>query len=442
MNDGGGSDPKLMRLSAALLVEQAVHSRIRAAELHQELVNGTARVHGHDLAFLCLRRARRYRLVAATSVTQVDRTGPLAQWVEALAGRLEGDLAVSMLTEDQLARPNADWAAGLPACWLWLPLRGPSGRAEGGLLLARRQPWQDADRLLAEPLAVCYGHALWARRRRLPDLPPLTRRHGIAVALAVLLLAALPVRLDTLAPAEIAPADPIPITAPFDGIIADMPVRPYQGVKTDDVLVAFDPRELAMKRDVAAKALDVAEAELSSLRNQAFMDPDSKNRIAVAESKVAMEREAQNHAEQRFQRHRVTAPADGVVIYDDRLSWKGRPVSTGQALMTLADPRRVELRIDVPVAGLIQSHEGAEVRLFLDMDPSRPISARLTRVGYEARPVPGGGLAYRFAAAFAPDASALQLGARGTAKVYGESVSLGYYLVRRPWAALRQFLGV
>lgn len=442
MSEGGSPDPKLLRLSAALLVEQAVRNRIRPAELNQELVNGTARVHGHELALLCVWRAQGYRLAAATTVNQVDRTGPLAQWAEGLARRLEDDPSVRLLTDDQLARPDADWAAGLPPYWMALPLRAPSGRVEGLLALARRQPWQDADRLLAEPLANCYGHALWAVRHRLPDLPSPTRRQWAAAGIGLVLMALVPVRLDTLAPAEIVPADPIPVTAPFDGIVTEVPVRPYQAVKAEDVLVAFDPRELAMKRDVAAKALDVAEAELASLRNQAFLDPDSKNRIAVAESKVAMEREALNHAEQRFQRHRVRAPADGVVIYDDRLSWKGRPVSTGQALMTLADPARPELRIDVPVAGLIPSHEGAEVRLFLDMDPSRPISAQLVRVGYEARPVPGGGLAYRFVARFAEDAGTLQLGARGTAKLYGESVSLGYYLIRRPWAGLRQFLGV
>jgi hypothetical protein len=445
VTDPAGADPRLLRLSAALLVEQAVRSRSRPAELMRELVDGTARVHGHEIAFLCLRRGAGYRLSAASSVAQIDRTGPLARWVEALARRLQpprGDMAVRLPSDAEIARPDADWAGGLPSCWMWLPLPAPNGAVEGVLVLTRRSPWQDADRLLAEPLAGCYGHALWAIRNRLPDFPRAGRRHALAAAAAVALLALIPVRLDTLAPAEVAAADPIPITAPFDGIVADVAVQPYQAVLEGDALLSFDARELAMKRDVAAKTLDVAEAELASLRNQAFMDPDSKNKILAAEQRVAVERETLAYAEDRFRRHRLTAPEAGVVLFDDRLSWKGRPVSTGQSLMTVAHPDRLELRIDVPVAGLIPSHAGADVRLFLDMDPSQPVSARLSRLGYEARPIPGGALAYRFVAAFEGDVRALQLGARGTAKVYGDSVSLGYYLLRRPWAAVRQFLGV
>lgn len=443
MTKAAEPDPRLLRLSAALLVEQDIRSRSRPGELHHELVNGTIRAHGHELAFLCLRKSGRWRMVAATAVSQVDRTGPLALWVEGLAKRVQlgTSTKVRLLTSDDLALPEAEWAQGLPPCWLWLPLTGPGGTLVGALALTRRSPWQEGDRLLAEPLASCYGHALWALRARWVHLPSLSRRQMAAAAAVLLALAFVPVRLDTLAPAEVAAADPIPVTAPFDGIVAELPVKPYQAVKAGDVLLAFDARELAMKRDVAARSLDVAEAELSSLRNQAFMDPDSKNKIAVAEQKVALERENLTYAEERFSRHRLVASADGVVLFDDRLGWKGRPLATGQAVMTLAKPERKELRIDIPVAALIPTQDGAGVRMFLDMDPSRPVAAHLVQLGYEARPQPGGGLAYRFVAAFEEDAGQLQLGARGTAKVYGERVSLGYYLLRRPWAALRQFLG-
>ena len=369
----------------------------------------------------------------------------MAQWAEGLAARLQpppSSRAVRILAAPDLSLPDADWAEGLPPFWMWLPLSSPKGRLEGVLALLRRTPWQESDRLLAEPLAGCYGHALWARRNRLPDLPVATRLQAAAAVLLLGLATLVPVRLDTLGPAEVAAANPVPIAAPFNGVVADIPVQSYKDVRAGDVLVLFDARELAMERDIASRSLDLAKAELASLQNRAFLDPDSKARIAVAERKVALEQQALAHAQERYERHRLVAPMDGVVLYDDRLGWKGRPVSTGQALMTLAQPDRLELRIDIPSAELIPTSLGAEIRLFLDMDPSRPIQARLTRLGYEARPMPGGGLAYRFVAALDEAAGPLQLGARGTAKVYGESVSLGYYLLRRPWAALRQVLGV
>ena len=41
-----------------------------------------------------------------------------------------------------------------------------------------------------------------------------------------------------------------------------------------------------------------------------------------------------------------------------------------------------------------------------------------------------------------PTAPPERLGLRGTARVYGEPVSLFYYLLRRPITALRQWTGV
>lgn len=437
-------DFRLQLLSSALLLEQEVQRKTRLVDLAHTLVNDTSKVHGQSLAFLCLQRHGRFTLMAASSVSAPDRTGPLPLWLRRLAARLQppsGAMTPRLLTPAELDLPSEDWAQGLPPHWLWLPLPRPGGGLVGILALLRATPWEESDRLLAEPLAVCYGQALWAVRGRLPELPRLSTVQKIVAAAVVIGLAVIPVHLDTIAPAEIAAADPIPITAPFDGIVAKVPVHSYQTVKAGQVLAEFDARELTMKRNIAARSLDIAEAELNSLRNQAFVDADSKTKVGVAEQKVALEREGLASAQERLSRHVLTAPEDGVTLYDDRFSLQGRPVATGQSLMTLAKPDRVELHIDVPSAAVIPTAEGAKVNLFLDMDPSQVINATLSRVGYEARPVAGGGLAYRYVARFDNGQRGLQLGARGTAKITGERVMLLYYLLRRPWAALRQFVG-
>lgn len=435
-------DPRLFRLSSALLLEQSLRAKTRSSELCRALVDDTAQIHGHELAFLLIARAGAYRLAAATAVADPDRTGPLGQWLEKRVATLQPVRQTATPYVVELEPPAEDWASGLPGHCLLLPLPRPGGHGNAGVLvLLRGQSWQDPERLLAEPLADCYGHALWTLRHRLPDVATLGGRRAIAIAAAVLLVALLPVHLDTLAPGEVAAVDTVPVTAPFDGVIADIPVRPYQAVRAGETLVVFDAQELAMKRDVALRSLDVAEAELTSLRNQAFLDMDSKAKLAVAEQKVALERENAAYAQERFERHRLVAATDGVVIFDDRFNWRGKPAQTGQAVMTLAKPEHKELHIDLPVAGLIPTRVGAEVKLFLDMDPSTAIPARLHRLGIEARPTPAGGLAYRYVAVL-EDGARLQLGARGTAKIYGERVSLAYYLFRRPLAALRQFLGI
>jgi hypothetical protein len=51
-------------------------------------------------------------------------------------------------------------------------------------------------------------------------------------------------------------------------------------------------------------------------------------------------------------------------------------------------------------------------------------------------------LGYRLKATLDDPAHMPRIGLRGTAKIYGEKVTLFYYLARRPLAAARQFLGL
>lgn len=56
---------------------------------------------------------------------------------------------------------------------------------------------------------------------------------------------------------------------------------------------------------------------------------------------------------------------DGVIFYDDRHSWEGRPVTTGERIMQLLDPEDTMLRIDVPVKGMTPLAPAMALRFFL-----------------------------------------------------------------------------
>ena len=82
------------------------------------------------------------------------------------------------------------------------------------------------------------------------------------------------------------------------------------------------------------------------------------------------------------------------------------------------------------------------MRFFQNVAPLSALEAQLTEVGYEAEQTVDAGLAYVLRAEFDPGTEPPRLGLRGTAKVYGEQVPLGYYLARRPLASLRRLLGM
>lgn len=111
--------------------------------------------------------------------------------------------------------------------------------------------------------------------------------------------------------------------------------------------------------------------------------------------------------------------------------------------MEVADPDRVQLRIDVPVADAIAVQNGARVSAFLDSNPLRPVDAKTLSSSFDPQMIEGNILAYRVYAGFdSTTDDSLRLGIRGTSQIFGEKVPLAYYLFRRPIAVIRQRLGL
>ncbi|SOD90766.1 efflux RND transporter periplasmic adaptor subunit [Caenispirillum bisanense] len=399
---------------------------------------------------------------AVSNVPVIDREAPLVRWIARVLAALRPDLPPETPLEpgqpagrrlDPAALPEAlraDWAEWWLPEALWQPLTAPDGRLLGGLVLLREEPFKPAERVLADRLADAYAHAWEALRRRLgrrfADARTHRRRRWImaaAAAVAVVVLA-WPVRQSALAPAEVVPRDPWMVAAPLEGVVEEVLVQPNQPVALGDVLFRFEEAPLRARRDVAAKQLAVAEADLRLAQQGAFRDVTRKGEVALKEAAVALRQAELAYAEEMLARAVVTAPAAGVAVFADRDHWTGRPVAVGERVMVVADPARTELRAWLPVSDAIGLEPGTDVRLFLAVDPLAPVAAVLRRASYDAEMRPDGVLAYRIEAEFDGDtaAAAPRLGLQGTAKLYGERAPLAFTLFRRPIATVRQVLGL
>jgi hypothetical protein len=142
------------------------------------------------------------------------------------------------------------------------------------------------------------------------------------------------------------------------------------------------------------------------------------------------------------ERVEVRAERDGVAIFSDTNDWLGRPVQTGERVMQLAQPEDAGILVWLAVADAINLEEGAPVQLFLHTDPLRPRSGRLIEASYQALPSPDDLASYRLRATLEPGTELPRIGLRGTARLSGEWVSLGYYLFRRPLASVREWTGL
>lgn len=437
--------PKALEL--LLKVEADVRQIETIGELQFLVANETTRLARSRQAFVLSSGADALQVRAVTAIGAVDRNVPRIRWVEAIVEALKADGGLRGVRDFALpafSPPGDPELKSYPYRFMaWLPFALRDGHVFGGMLLTRETPWVEADLLIAKRLAVTYAHA-WAAlagERRLKRKPKSWRWYA-GIAAGVLVAGLIPVPLTVLAPVQVVPVGPRIIAAPLDGVVDSILVDPDQMVRMGDPLVKMSDVLLRNELAVAEQSLGVAEARLLQVTQGALADPKQRAELAIARSELTVAVAKRDYARDMLERSEVRSPVDGVAIYTDRRDWVGRPLSTGERIMEVADPGRMQLRIDVPVADAIAVREGASVRAFLDSDPLRPAAAAVSATSFEARMIEGDILAYRIYATLDGVPDGMRLGIRGTAQISGDRVPLAYYLLRKPITVLRQRFGL
>jgi len=437
--------------------------RARRAESTEELgfvmVNETHALLPYRQAALWQRDAHAAgKVVAISGAAVTERNAPFTLWLNPAFAKLDDETGKGGIRRVDAASVGSGstssgsalgeaWSEWLPAHGLLVPLQVEAEPALGALLLAREQPWGDGDIHLMSELADGYAHA-WLRfrgRHRRSLAAVLFGRGGLvklAIAAMLVGILCLPVTLSALAPAEVVALRPTIVRAPLEGVVDHFEVQPNEQVEAGQLLLTLDPRAIENKLDVATKALAVAEAEYRQAAQQAVFDDKSRALMAVLKGRAEEKRADVTYNQSLLDRVKVTASRSGLAIYDDPNAWIGKPVAIGERLIEIADPAQAEIEIWLPVADAITLKTGTDVDFFLNIAPDSPLRANLRQASYEATQSPGGLLGYRLKAKLSDAAHPPRIGLKGTAKVFGERVSLFYYLLRRPLAAARQFVGL
>ena len=444
-SDAGSAASKGYEL--LLRVEAEARQAQTVSELAFLIANETIRIAKCRQVFALAGKAENLVVKAVTSIGSVDRNSPRIRWVEAMVQSLRAEKGLGAPCDFVLPAfcpPDDGEQANYPYRFIaWLPLKLRDGTVFGGMVLAREVPWTEPDLLIARRLSGAYSHG-WAalvgerRLKRRIKVKPLLA----AAAVAAIALGFYPVPMMVLAPVEVAPISPRIIAAPMDGVIDSIAVNPDQVVKQGEPLLKMSDVMLRNELAVAEQDVRVAEAKLMQVTQGAVSDPKLRADLAITRSELTVAAAKRNYARDMLQRSDVRAPADGIAIYTDRRDWIGRPVTTGERIMEVADPDRMQLRVDVPVADAIAVSKGAKVRAFLDSDPLNPASAKVVAASFEARMIEGDVLVYRIYAALDGDQPGMRLGIRGTAQISGEKVALAYYLFRKPISVIRQRFGL
>lgn len=393
---------------------------------------------------------------ALSGVVQIEANAPYVHWLDRLCRTLKSAGPVDLAgLPSELAD---EWNEWLPAHALWLPLPDTGeAHAQGGLLLARDIPWMETEIILLSEWLDVWSHAWYAKTRpsrwsaaalknsfgqgaNRDGHVPWWRRRSVQFALGLALMLCIPVRLTVLAPGELVPANAAVIRSPLEGVIERFHVKPNQAVKKGDPLFDFDEAQLASRHAVAQQALATADVEYRQSAQQALTDAKSKAMLASLQGKIEERRAETEFLRGQLERARVLAPQDGIALFDDPSEWIGRPVATGERIMRVALPDDVEVEAWLAVGDAIPLQQGAPTNLYLSASPLNPVAAEVRYVSYDAVQRPDGTYAYRVRATL-EGATQHRVGMKGTAKLSGEWITLGYWITRRPMAAIRQTLG-
>ena len=453
------------RLGAFIGFERALRAADSRDALDFLVCNEIGRLVRSDTVLALHRRGRDgvARVASVAGVSGFEADAPLVTLVErVVADAVDGDTADGEQGGNG-ATLSAERRAALEALGLSALLHVRLGD-EGDLVLLRRgAPFAAHERRIAAQAADAIAHAARALRRdargrgargagraapgtgRPPALP--RRLRALAIGLGCAALACLPVRQSVMAEAEIIAARPEMVVAGLDGVVAELLVAPNERVRAGQTLVRFDGTELEHARERVEAELALARDRLREARQSTLGRAARGALLAELEAAIALKRLDLRFTEERLDELELRAASDGVALYSREQDWLGRAVRTGDPIMEIAVDAERRFEAWVAVGDAIELAAGDEAKFFPDAFPLDAMRGTVRSTSFFARRTPTDTLAYRVVADLdAPDATSdasdARLGMKGSVRLYGERVSLGYYLLRRPLATTRRVLGV
>jgi hypothetical protein len=450
-------------LSSLITLQQTARNAENLTELAYIMAHDTHRLITYDQALVWRMSSRHsVKVISVSGVSNPDQNAAYMQWLAQLIPQLvkqkhnpSNNATIYPVTTHDLPPEWAEqWQQWRLHEALWCPFANQAGvPPEGGLLLFRQKAWSESEQVLLNVALDAYRHA-WRCLQRNNNawwrpLGKITTARGVRLLLLLVGIGSLfiPVHLSVLAPAEIVAQDPFIVAAPLDGVVEKIEVQPNQPVAKNQILFRLDTTTLTSRHQVALKTLEVAKADYRRATQQMFGNAPAQAQAEVRFLKARVEEQEAEvaYSQSLLERALIRAQTNGIAVFNDPDYWQGRPVQVGEKVMTIADADKVELQVWLAVADAVALEPDAKVKLFLNTDPNNPLDAELYRTAYVAEQRPDQTLAFRLRARMTDEAQSgtqPRVGLKGTAKLYGEQVPLGYYLLRRPYAAIRQYLGV
>lgn len=163
--------------------------------------------------------------------------------------------------------------------------------------------------------------------------------------------------------------------APFEGFIRAAAVRAGDAVRTGDLMVELDDRELLLDRSKWRAERDkLVEKQHDALANH------ERTSLVVVEAQIRQVESQLTLAEDKLARARIVAPFNGMVVSGDLSQMLGAPVEKGKVLFEIAPLDAYRLIINVDESEISHIASGQQGNVTLSGMPSTPVSFVLRKI--------------------------------------------------------------
>ena len=443
------NEDKNIKIARLIGLEKKSREARTQDELNFVVVNETRQIIDFVNSYLLLKTPTdKYHVKAVSDLATVDRTAPLVTFVENIINDQKNTnlKEIQNLEVDKISRSlKIKKPKNIPDNILLIPIFSPQRGLQGFLITTRNEKFNDNEVELARHLSVTYGHAYntFLTDFSIKDFlkKNFTGKRSWIIILSIIFILIIPIKITSTAPVEVVPKNPRLITAPFDGVVKNIIVNNNDKINSGDLLIQIEDTDLKNSFNLAKQSLQVAEKELLRSRQFSFSNNEEKARLAELMAQVDLKKAEVESTSERLKNSKIYADKDGIAIVDQKNNWQGRPVSVGEKIITIANPEKVEFLIWLPVKDSLIIKENTDVKVFLDINPIKPLKGKLKRASYQSSLSPEEVLSYQISASFEGE-EIPRIGLRGTAKIYGSRVTLFYYLFRKPITFVRQLIGV
>lgn len=410
------------------------------------ILNDTISMVLYDRAVLWDLDQKTPKLLGVSGQSSISATSSIAKQWQRLVQNIHNPREMRILTPDEFPKEKELWHEYLSSSYkptvLWVPIE-VEGKIRLGLWLERWEgtTWTKTEGELLTPLCQAYGLA-WGKLQQ-SGFAFLKKRRlwsGIGLAIALLLFI-IRIHLRIVAPCEVVPLDPFLVTAPLEDIIDHIVVKPGQPVKVDDSLVEYDKRVALQNLKIAEEQTRVAQQDLNRAKTLAFKDAKSLAEVAVLAAKLKKEEANLDLAKFRASQLVIKAPENGIVMLDNPEHWRGKPVKVGEKILTIINPHKTKVRLWIPENDKISINLDTPIKVFLNTSPTVTRYAKLDFISNASIATEKNVVSFMAEGQWISPQKDVQVGLKGTAVLYGERVSLFYWIMRKPWAKFREFTG-